>query len=226
MANIAGKVFRVVGPVVEIEEVSSLRMLDMVAVGEQHLIGEVVHLKGEYAYVQVYEDTTSIKAGDLVYSEGYPLYVELAPGLLGNIYDGIQRPLEVIRDKQGVYISRGVGVAPLDLGKKWHFKPVLSAGDTVGAGAILGEVQETALTVHKILVPPDVSGKIKRINPEGDYTVVDTICVIETGGKEIEINMRQKWPVRKPRPYKEKLNLGEPLITGQRVIDTLFPIAK
>jgi V/A-type H+/Na+-transporting ATPase subunit A len=226
MANIAGKVFRVVGPVVEIEEVTNLRMLDMVAVGEQHLIGEVVHLKDEYAFVQVYEDTTSVKAGDLVYTEGYPLYVELGPGLLGNIYDGIQRPLEVIRDQQGVYISRGVHVNPLDLSKKWHFKPVLASGDTVAAGAILGEVQETTLTVHKILIPPDVSGKIKHISPEGDYTVVDPICVIEAGGKETEISMRQKWPVRKPRPYLEKLNLGEPLITGQRVIDTLFPIAK
>jgi len=115
MANVAGKVFRVVGPVVEIEASSNLRMLDMVAVGEQRLIGEVVHLKGEYAYVQVYEDTTSLKAGDFVYTEGYPLYVELAPGLLGNIYDGIQRPLEVIRDKEGSYISRGVGVSPLDM---------------------------------------------------------------------------------------------------------------
>jgi V/A-type H+/Na+-transporting ATPase subunit A len=226
MANVAGKVFRVVGPVVEIEEVANLRMLDMVAVGEQHLIGEVVHLKNEYAYVQVYEDTTSIKAGDLVYTEGYPLYVELGPGLLGNIYDGIQRPLEVIRDKQGVYISRGVHVNPLDVAKKWHFKPLFAAGDTVAAGAILGEVQETALTTHKILIPPDMQGRIKRISPEGDYTVIDTICVVEDAGKEIEVCMRQKWPVRKPRPYKEKLNLGEPLITGQRVIDTLFPIAK
>ncbi|MFA6385007.1 MAG: V-type ATP synthase subunit A, partial [Candidatus Omnitrophota bacterium] len=160
MANVAGKVFRVVGPVVEIEEVSNLRMLDMVAVGEQHLIGEVVHLKGEYAYIQVYEDTTSVKAGDLVYTEGYPLYVELGPGLLGNIYDGIQRPLEVIKAEQGSYISRGVHVDPLDLKKKWHFKPIAVSGVDIIPGAILADVQETALIVHKILIPPDVRGRI------------------------------------------------------------------
>ena len=226
MANVAGKVFRVVGPVVEIEEVSNLRMLDMVAVGEQHLIGEVVHLKGDYAYIQVYEDTTSVKAGDLVYTDGYPLYVELGPGLLGNIYDGIQRPLEVIRAQQGSYISRGVHVNPLDLQKKWHFKPVRAAGDNVTPGAVLAEVRETALIVHKILVPPDVRGRIKSVSSEGDYTVSDTVAVIADGDTETNISMLQKWPVRKPRPYLEKLTLGEPLITGQRVIDTLFPIAK
>jgi V/A-type H+/Na+-transporting ATPase subunit A len=226
MANVAGKVFRVVGPVVEIEEVSNLRMLDMVAVGEQHLIGEVVHLKGDFAYVQVYEDTTSVKAGDLVYTEGYPLYVELGPGLLGNIYDGIQRPLELIRSQQGAYISRGVHVDPLDLQKKWHFKPACSAGESVTPGFIAGTVQETQLIAHKILIPPDAKGSIKWICPEGEYTIEETICVIVYGDNEINISMRQKWPVRRPRPYQEKLMLGEPLITGQRVIDTLFPIAK
>jgi V/A-type H+/Na+-transporting ATPase subunit A len=226
MANVAGKVFRVVGPVVEIEEVANVRMLDMVAVGEQHLIGEVVHLKGDYAYIQVYEDTTSVKAGDLVYTEGYPLYVELGPGLLGNIYDGIQRPLELIQAQQGSYISRGVHVDPLDLKKKWNFKPLCVAGAGVTPGMFLADVQETALIVHKILVPPDVSGTVKWIKPEGDYTVTEPVAVIVDGNTETEICMRQKWPVRKPRPYQEKLNLGEPLITGQRVIDTLFPIAK
>lgn len=226
MANVAGKVFRVVGPVVEIEAASSLRMLDMVAVGEQRLIGEVVHLKAEYAYVQVYEDTTSVKAGDLVYTEGYPLYVELGPGLIGNIYDGIQRPLEVIKDRQGAYISRGVGVSPLDMQKKWHFRPLCSAGSSVLPGAVLGEVQETSLIGHKILVPPDVSGTIKWISSEGDYTVADPVACISGNGADTDIRMAQKWPVRKPRPIKSKLSLGEPLITGQRVIDTLFPIAK
>ena len=226
MANIAGKVFRVVGPVVEIEEVSNLRMLDMVAVGEQHLIGEVVHLKGDYAYVQVYEDTTSVKAGDLVYTEGYPLYVELGPGLLGNIYDGIQRPLELIQQQQGSFISRGVQVNPLDLQKKWRVNLLCAAGDKVTPGTILAEVQETTLIVHKVLIPADVSGTIKWIAAEGEFNITETIAVIVDGDTEKNITMRQKWPVRKPRPYHEKLNLGEPLITGQRVIDTLFPIAK
>ncbi|HQJ14967.1 MAG TPA: V-type ATP synthase subunit A, partial [Candidatus Omnitrophota bacterium] len=226
MANVAGKVFRVVGPVVEIEASSNLRMLDMVAVGEQHLIGEVVHLKDEYAYIQVYEDTTSLKAGDLVYTEGYPLYVELGPGLLGNIYDGIQRPLEVIRDTQGVYISRGVGTRPLDVKKSWHFKPVCAAGDEASPGKVLGEVQETALIIHKVLVPPDVRGTVKWVSQEGDYTIADQVACITDNGAEMPVFMAQKWPVRKPRPVQNKLALGEPLITGQRVIDTLFPIAK
>ena len=160
MANEVGKVFRVVGPVVEMEGVTTLRMLDMVEVGDQHLIGEVVRLKGDHAFLQVYEDTTSIKSGDPVYSEGSPLYVELGPGLLGTIYDGIQRPLQLIKEQEGVYISRGVHVTPLDRKKKWHFAPVVKAGDELGPGQIIGEVQEAPLVKHRVMLAPEVKGKL------------------------------------------------------------------
>jgi len=226
MSKAVGKIFRVNGPVVELEEVDTLRMLDMVEVGEQHLIGEVVRLKGNRAFVQVYEDTTSLKAGDFVYSEGFPLYVELGPGLLGNIYDGIQRPLEVIKEKEGVYIGRGVHVSPLDRKKKWHFVPVVKAGETLVPGGVLGVVQEAPLIKHKILFPPDTQGKLLEVVSEGDYCVDEVIAKVQDTDKEKEICMLQRWPVRKSRPYKKKLDVDEPLLTGQRVIDTLFPIAK
>ena len=226
MAKVVGKVYRVVGPVVEMEEVQGLRMMDMVEVGEQHLIGEVVRLKKGRAFVQVYEDTTSLKAGDLVYSEGFALYVELGPGLLGNIYDGIQRPLQVIKEKEGVYISRGVHVTPLDHKKKWHFVPSAKAGEMVSPGQVLGVVQEAPLVKHRILLVPDTRGKLNWIVSEGDYCLDDQIATVLDTDKEKEIYMFQRWPVRKPRPYKQRLAVDEPLLTGQRVIDTLFPVAK
>lgn len=226
MARVAGKVYRVVGPVVEIEEVNNVRMLDMVEVGNNHLIGEVVHLKKDRAFVQVYEDTTSLKAGDLVYTEGSPLYVELGPGLLGNIYDGIQRPLELIKEKEGVFINRGVHVSPIDKEKKWKLTVLVKSGAEVKAGSVIGQVQETNLIKHIILVPPGINGKIKWIVEDGDYKVTDKICVVIDGDEEKEVSMLTRWPVRKARPYAQKLGLDEPLITGQRVIDTLFPVAK
>ena len=227
MQKVAGKVYRVVGPVVEIEEVAFLRMLDMVEVGESHLVGEVVRLIKDRAYVQVYEDTTSLKAGDIVYTQGYPLYVELGPGLVGEIYDGIQRPLSVLKEKEGVYINRGIHVNALRRDRKWRFTPVVSSGNTVNEGDVLGEVQETPLVKHKIMCPPGIKGQLKWIIPQGDYTVDEKIAVVEKEeGVSQEITMCQRWPVRKPRPYKEKLPIDEPLITGQRVIDTLFPVAK
>ena len=226
MQKVAGKVYRVVGPVVELEEVTFLRMLDVVEVGELKLVGEVMQLKGDHAYVQVYEDTTSLKAGDLVYSEGQPLMVALGPGLLGTIYDGIQRPEELIEKQQGYYIGRGVHLDALDLKKKWHFKPVKTAGTEVKGGEIIGEVQETFLIKHRVMIPPDQAGKIKKIVPEGDYTVQDKIAELETETGTKDITMLQYWPVRVGRPYKTKEGITEPLLTGQRVIDTLFPIGK
>jgi len=226
MANIAGRVFRVVGPVVEIEEVSALRMLDMVEVGNEHLVGEVVRLKSDRAYVQVYEDTTSIKAGDPVYSEGYPLYVELGPGLIGKIYDGIQRPLEAIQEKEGIFIKRGVHVSALDRNRKWHFVPVKKSGEEIKGGEVIGEVTETGLIKHRIMSHPAADGKLKWIAGEGDYSLSEKIAVLEKDGKDFDVFMYQRWPVRKPRPYFEREVVSEPLITGQRVIDTLFPVAK
>ncbi len=227
MAKIAGKVSRVVGPLVEVEEAFSLRMLDMVEVGESHLVGEVVRLVRGKAYLQVYEDTTSLKAGDFVYTQGFPLYVELGPGLIGKIYDGIQRPLDVLREKEGCYINRGVHVSALDKQRKWHFRPLRKEGEPAAGGEIIGEVRETQLISHKVLVPPALTGRIRWIAGEGDYTVEERIAVLaDDEGIEKEISMCQKWPVRKPRPYREKLGITEPLITGQRVIDTLFPVGK
>ncbi|HTY45880.1 MAG TPA: V-type ATP synthase subunit A [Patescibacteria group bacterium] len=226
MLTIAGKVCRVLGPVVEAEGVSLLRMLDMVEVGRDHLVGEVVRLKEDRAYIQVYEDTTSLKASDPVYTQGFPLYVELGPGLLGNIYDGIQRPLEQIRRQEGFYIQRGVHTAILDRSKKWHFVPLKKEGETVHPGEFIGQVQEAALVVHKIMIPPGTQGLVKWLAPEGDYTVEDRIALIGDQEQENEVRMYQRWPVRKPRPYRERLPTNEPLITGQRVIDTLFPVAK
>ena len=226
MADIVGKVFRVVGPVVELEGVTSLRMLDMVEVGDQHLIGEVVRLKDTRAFVQVYEDTTSVKAGDTVYSQGYPLYVELGPGLLGTIYDGIQRPLEVIRQREGFFIGRGVHVTPLDRARRWHFTPTAKAGEALAPGQVIGEVQETALIKHKVMAPADTRGTLAWIVPEGEYCLEDRIAQVKEQGKDKDLFLFQRWPVRKPRPYARRLPVDEPLLTGQRVIDTLFPIAK
>jgi len=226
MANIAGRVFRVVGPVVEIESVTTLRMLDMVEVGDEHLVGEVVRLKEDKAYVQVYEDTTSIKAGDPVYSEGFPLYVELGPGLIGKIYDGIQRPLEEIQEKEGIFIKRGVHVSALDRKKKWHFTPVKEENTSIKGGEVIGEVVETALIKHKIMSYPAMEGKLKWVAKEGEYLLSEKIAVVENNGQDSDVFMYQRWPVRKPRPYLERETVSEPLITGQRVIDTLFPVAK
>jgi len=226
MSKPAGKVYRVMGPVVEAEEVSFLRMLDMVEVGQEHLVGEVVRLKDDKAYIQVYEDTTSLKAGDVIYTQGFPLYVELGPGLLGNIYDGIQRPLEILKEKEGFYINRGVHVTALDRKKRWHFRPSKKEGDCVKRGETIGDVQETSLIKHKIMVPPDANGKIKWIAQEGEYSLEDKIAILVEKDAEKEIFMHQKWPVRKPRPYGERIPISEPLITGQRVIDTLFPVGK
>jgi V/A-type H+-transporting ATPase subunit A len=227
MPELAGKIFKINGPVVELENIPpSLRMFDMVRVGDILLIGEVVKLNNEHAFVQVYEDTTSLKPGDPVYTEGVPLFVELGPGLLTNIYDGIQRPLEEIKEKEGFFISRGVSVPALNRSKKWHFHPLVKKDNEVKEGQIIGEVDETSTIKHKIMIPPGINGILKNIIHEGDYSIDEKIALIKTENSETGIFMYQKWPVRKRRPYKEKTPVEEPLITGQRVIDTLFPVAK
>ncbi|MCX7705388.1 MAG: V-type ATP synthase subunit A, partial [bacterium] len=183
MADIIGKIIRVNGPVVLIRCDESVKMLDMVEVGDFRLVGEVVRIKEEIAYVQVYEDTTSLKAGDPVYSDRVPLSLELGPGLIGNIFDGIQRPLEKIRTLEGDFVSRGLHISALDREKKWHFVPVKKIGDKVGPGDIIGEVQETSLIKHKILIPPDKPvGTLVSNAEEGDYSVDNTIAEIESDG--------------------------------------------
>jgi V/A-type H+-transporting ATPase subunit A len=201
-------------------------MFDVVRVGNDRLIGEVIELKGDTASIQVYEETSGVGPGEPVVSTGVPLSVELGPGLIGSFFDGIQRPLNVLAEMAGDFITRGLEAPGLDREKKWHFVPAVEVGQAVSPGDIIGTVQESPIIVHKVMVPPDVGqGTVKSIN-EGDFTVTETVCVVETEQGEQPITMLQRWPVRRPRPVKEKLPPSEPLITGQRVIDTFFPIAK
>ena len=216
-----GEIFRVSGPVVTAEGISP-RMYDVVLVGHEKLMGEVIRLEGEKSTIQVYEDTSGIMPGEPVENTGASLSVELGPGLLRSIYDGIQRPLPVLQDSMGDYILRGVTAPGLDHTVKWDFKSTAKAGDEVNGGDILGTVQETPTIVHKILVPPKVSGKIKSIK-KGKYTVDEVIGTLEDG---TELQLMHKWPVREPRPFSRKHPPDIPLVTGTRTLDGLFPIAK
>lgn len=201
-------------------------MFDVVRVSEQRLIGEIIEIHGDQASVQVYEETSGLGPGEPVESTGAPLSVELGPGLIGSIFDGIQRPLEEIMKVSGNNLQRGVEIPALDHQKKWHFQPLKKAGDSVTGGDIIGTVQETPIVVHKILVPNGLMGILRSIK-EGDYNIDETVAVVDTpNGSSQNLTLLQKWPVRVGRPYKQKLSPDMPLVTGQRVIDTLFPIAK
>ena len=224
--HIVGTVAWISGPVIRADHVSGLSMMEQVEVGEEHLIGEVLELDGDMATIQVYEDTTGLKPGVNIYGTGSLLFVELGPGLIKNIYDGIQRPLEDIQREQGDFIQRGAQVQSLDRGKLWTFTPTRQIGEQIQPGEVLGDVPETSALVHRILCPPDVTGELIDIAPEGEYTIEHIIAKVKTADGERELNMYQRWPVRHPRPYKQRLNPTIPLITGQRVIDTFFPIAK
>ena len=222
-----GKVIRVTGPLVVADDMRGARMYEVVKVGELGLIGEIIRLEGDKAVIQVYEETAGLKPGEPVIGTGASLSVELGPGLLTSIYDGIQRPLEVLREKSGDFIARGLTAPALPRDKKWHFTPKVKVGDKVVAGDIIGVVPETSLIEHKIMVPPGIEGEIVEIAEEGDYTIEEIIAKVKTPSDEIkELKMYQKWSVRKKRPYKEKLPPHVPLITGQRTIDTFFPQAK
>jgi len=224
--QIVGRIVKVSGPLVVATGMAGCRMYDVVRVGNRRVIGEVIELKGDSASIQVYEETSGVGPGEEVYSTGAPLAVELGPGLIGAIFDGIQRPLNVIRDMAGDYVARGLDVPGLDREKKWHFKPSVKPGDPVAAGDILGVVQETPLVEHRVMVPPDIRQAVVRKIGEGDFTVAETVAVLEVDGREVPVSMLQKWPVRVQRPVKQKLAPVEQLVTGQRVIDTFFPIAK
>ncbi|MCD4841208.1 MAG: ATP synthase subunit A [Methanosarcinales archaeon] len=216
-----GEIYRISGPVVTIQGINT-RMYDVVKIGHERLMGEVIGIKGDRSIVQVYEETAGIRPGEPVENTGMPLSVELGPGLLKSIYDGIQRPLPLLRDKMGDFIERGVMADGLDQEKLWEFKSTAKAGDAVSGGDVIGTVQETINVEHRIMVPPNVSGTIDEIK-DGKFKVVDTICTLTDG---TEIQMMQKWPVRMPRPVSKKLTPNTPLITGQRILDGLFPVAK
>ncbi|MBN1164681.1 MAG: V-type ATP synthase subunit A [Candidatus Krumholzibacteriota bacterium] len=227
MLEIIGKVDKVIGPVVHAREIDKAKMLDLVEVGDQHLVGEIVKLNDDRAVMQVYEDTTGLAPGTNIYSAGVPLSVDLGPGLLGTIYDGIQRPLEVIRDSSDQYIQKGIHVSALDRERKWNFKPLLEVGREVEGGETAGTVQETELIEHRVLVPPGMAGKVSWVAPPGEYTVEGVVARIEDqAGLQREVRLYQRWPVRRGRPIKGRQPLSIPLITGQRVIDFLFPVAK
>lgn len=223
---VEGKILKVSGPLVVAEGMREANMFDVVRVGEGKLIGEIIEMHGDRASIQVYEETAGLGRGDKVISTGAPLSVELGPGLLKNMYDGIQRPLEAMRQKYGSNITRGIDEPALDRAVKWHFVPTAGVGDSVKAGDFLGYVQENEVIRHKIMMPPKTEGQIIAI-AEGDYTVTDAVAKVkDPAGKETDITLMQKWPVRVARPYEKKLPPAEPMVTGQRVIDALFPIAK
>ena len=220
-----GKTVKVSGPLIIAEGMADAKMYDVVRVSKLGLIGEIIEMRGDRASVQVYEETSGLGPGEEVVSTGEPLSAELGPGLLTGIFDGIQRPFTTLFFKSGNRISRGVSVNSLDRERKWHFVPAVKAGDVVEEGDILGTVQETEIVSHRILVPNGMHGKVTSVE-EGEFTVTDTVCVLRNETGEEKVCMLRKWPVRKGRPYREKLSPTQPMITGQRVIDTLFPIAR
>ncbi len=218
---------RVNGPIIEAKVSTMVQMMELVHISSLMLVGEVLSIEKDNAVIQVYEDTSGVKPGDKVYGSGLPLSVELGPGIIGNVFDGIQRPLEAIAEASGIYIGRGINIPALDRKKKWHFKSVVKQGEDVSAGTIIGVVQETSLIEHRVLMPPNVSGKIVSIVPELDYTVEDVIAVVRMpNGTETQITMMHRWPVKRGRPIKDRKVPQIPLLTGQRIVDTFFPISK
>ena len=221
----SGTIVKVAGPLVIAEGMRDANMFDVVRVSEQKLIGEIIEMHGDRASIQVDEETSGLGPGEKVESTGMPLSVELGPGLIGSIFDGIQRPLERIMEVSGTNLERGVDVPKLDREKKWHFTPAVAVGDTVKFGDTLGTVDETHIVKHKIMAPKGADGVVADIK-EGDFSLEDTVCTIRTEKGDMPVSLMQRWPVRVGRPYKKKLSPDIPLVTGQRVIDTFFPIAK
>jgi len=222
-----GRIVWVSGPAVKADGMSEAKMYETVIVGDSKLIGEVIRLTGDVAFIQVYESTSGLKPGEPVIGTGNPLSVTLGPGIIGQIYDGIQRPLKELSKASGSFIGRGITTTPIDMTKKYHFTPSVSVGDEVQPGNVIGTVRETDLIDHSIMASPDhQGGRVTSIVPEGDYDLETDLATTERDGQPTAIKMYQKWPVRKPRPYRTRYDPTVPLITGQRVIDTFFPIAK
>jgi len=216
---------RISGPVVAAKGLDGAQMFDVVRIGELGLVGEIIRLEGKSAMIQVYEDTTGLKPGEKVINTKRPLSMQLGPGLLKSIYDGIQRPLDILREQSGDFISRGNIIPALDQKKKWDFVPVKKKGDHVSPGEIIGEVQETPIIKHKIMIPHNVNGELTEIT-EGKYTVDENVAIVKTNSTTIDIGLSSWWTVRTPRPVARKLPPDEPLLTGQRILDTFFPVAK
>ena len=226
MSKNVGKIVKIAGPLIVAENMSDVTMYDVVRVSDKRLVGEVIELRGDKASIQVYEETSGLGTGDEVISMGYPLSVELAPGLIEGIFDGIQRPLSALREKSGDRIARGVEVPSLDHDKKWTFEPRVKVGDKLVAGDVIGVVQETPVVEHRIMLPYGTEGEVVEIQA-GDFTIDETIAKVKNNkGDVVDVCMLQRHPVRRGRPYKEKLSPDMPMVTGQRVIDTLFPVAK
>ncbi|MDR3090974.1 MAG: V-type ATP synthase subunit A [Clostridiales bacterium] len=225
--NGSGKIIGINGPVITVAECSDFAMSETVYVGESRLIGEVIRINKEYATVQAFEDTSGLKLGEKVYKTGSLLSITLGPGILTNIFDGIERPLGAIEKESGIYIDKGVHVENLDVNKKWEANILISEGDIIQGGDIIAEVQETEGIVHKSMIPPRVSGTVKKAAPSGAYTIEDVIAEVEDeSGALHEIRLAQKWPIKTPRPVGKRMTVTRPLVTGQRVMDTLFPLAK
>ncbi|MFC1855128.1 V-type ATP synthase subunit A [Thermodesulfobacteriota bacterium] len=220
-----GVIVKVAGPLVVADKMSDAKMYDVVKVGKAGLVGEIIEIKGDLASIQVYEETGGVGPGEKVEYTGMPLSVELGPGIIAAIYDGIQRPLDVIKEVAGDFITRGIDVPKISRTAKWQFTPTVKAGDKVVTGDIIGTVQETISVLHKIMVPHGISGTVKEIK-EGEFTVLDTVCVLDSDDGKKDLTMMQKWPVRKERPYQRKEMSKELLLSGQRVIDTFFPLVK
>jgi len=226
IATTSARVARVSGPIVTAVGMRGAGMYEVVEVGELGLVGEVVRVIGEKATIQVYEDTTMLAPGVPVRRTGAPLSVSLGPGLIGNIYDGIERPLRAMQARSGAWIVRGEKPPPLDTAKRWTFEPRVEVGQEVTEGQTIGEVPETELVRHRILVPPGAGGKVTWIAEAGEHTIEERIAVLETSDGRRELTMVQRWPVRQARPIRRRLRIDEPLVTGQRIIDTFFPLGK
>mgnify|MGYP001626228082 CR=1 FL=1 len=221
-----GRVVRVAGPIVEGEGIEGIEMGEVVYVGYEQLLGEVVRISGGRFSAQVYEDTEGLRPGEPIVATGRPFVVELGPGLLASVIDGIGRPLKMIEERMGPFIGRGLRVNTLPRDRRWEYRPLVKRGDELGPGDVFGVVQETPLVEHRLMVPPEVHGVVVDAAPEGSYAVDEPLVTLDAGGSKVELTMKQEWPARRPRPYAERLPCKTPLITGQRVIDTLFPVAK
>ena len=220
-------IYGINGPVVTVKNADSFEMMEMVHVGAKNLVGEVIGITDRLTTIQVYEETTGLKPGDPVTGTGAPMNVQLGPGILDNIFDGIERPLKAIEEQSGAFISRGASVSPLDVEKRWNVTVKVKPGDRLEGGQIYATLPETPIIEHRVMLHPDLSGVVREVKPDGEYKLHDTIVVIEDDlGEQHELTLCQQWPIRTARPVQQRLTPTIPLITGQRVMDTLFPIAK